>query len=341
VNPQTDRIFNKRLHYFAVLTAVVAVGLIVAGATVTSTGSGDAVPDWPLSYGTLTPPMTGGILYEHTHRIVAGLTGFLIAILAIWLWIKEPRRWVRWLGTVTLLAVVVQAVLGGLRVLVVSTDAVQDAAAQITGAIEPARIAIAVTHAFLAQSILCLLFAIALFTSRSWLSGKDEISHIRMDTKYRSLAIVMVGAVFLQLILGALVRHTGAGLIIPDFPLSFGRIIPPFGDLPYNPNAPFPMTPGEIGFKVALHFSHRVVALAILGLVSFLFVVYRKAAPFDKLAWMLLFLTIIQIILGAFNIWTAKSVYSTVPHVVIGALILGTGVMFVSWNWRFRRITEV
>ena len=85
-------LYTRNLHYFALLTVMVAILLIVAGATVTSTGSGDAVPDWPLSYGSLTPPMKGGILFEHSHRLIAGLTGILIAILAIWLLSKEKRR---------------------------------------------------------------------------------------------------------------------------------------------------------------------------------------------------------------------------------------------------------
>ena len=84
--------YDPWLHRFAILTACVAVFLIVAGATVTSTASGDAVPDWPLSYGTLNPPMIGGILWEHSHRLIAGLTGILIGILAIWLWRREPRK---------------------------------------------------------------------------------------------------------------------------------------------------------------------------------------------------------------------------------------------------------
>jgi heme A synthase len=105
------------LHRFAVLTAGSTFLLIVAGGLVTSTGSGLAVPDWPLSYGTLFPPMVGGILYEHTHRVVAAFVGLLTAVLAAWLWKCEPRRWVRNLGFVSLAAVVLQGILGGLTVL--------------------------------------------------------------------------------------------------------------------------------------------------------------------------------------------------------------------------------
>ncbi|MCI0530532.1 MAG: COX15/CtaA family protein, partial [candidate division Zixibacteria bacterium] len=133
MNNAENKLYNQRLHRFAILTAAAAVILIVAGATVTSTGSGDSVPDWPLSYGTLTPPMIGGILWEHSHRLIAGITGILIGILAIWLWRKEPRKTVKWLGMAALVAVIIQAVLGGLRVLIVSTEGVQEAAVQLTG----------------------------------------------------------------------------------------------------------------------------------------------------------------------------------------------------------------
>lgn len=333
-----EYLYNKWLHRFAIITGIVAVILIVAGATVTSTGSGDAVPDWPLSYGSLNPPMQGGILFEHSHRLIAGLTGICIAILAIWLWKKDQRVWLKRLGFVALLAVVIQAILGGLRVLIVSTDAVQEAAIQLTGSsqIDQTRIAIAITHAFLAQSILCLVFAIGVFTSKSWLFAKPTSTHEESGQKLTGLGIGLVCLIFLQLILGAIVRHTEAGLIIPDFPLSFGRIIPPFGDLPNNLNAPFPITDTEFLTKVIVHFSHRVIAFVILGLVITLFAQFRASEHTGKLVQYLMILTIIQIILGASNIWTAKSVYVTVPHVVIGALILANSIVLTLWSLKKR-----
>src|SRR5512135_3075649 len=94
------------LHRFAVLTSIATFLLIFAGGLVTSTGSGLAVPDWPLSYGQLFPRMVGGVLYEHGHRMVAAAVGLLIVIQATWLWRREPRKWVRWLGAVAVLAVV-------------------------------------------------------------------------------------------------------------------------------------------------------------------------------------------------------------------------------------------
>jgi cytochrome c oxidase assembly protein subunit 15 len=331
--------FNKWLHGFAILTVLISILLIVAGAIVTSTGSGDAVPDWPLSYGSLTPPMVGGIFYEHTHRLIAGLTGILITILTLWIWRKDPRRKVRWVSMSAFLAVTFQAVLGGLRVLVVSTETIQDAAIQLTGIsrLETIRISVAVLHSFLAQTVVCLLIVIVIFTSKSWFSLKIKSSEQEAPGKEWLVTISLILFVFLQLVIGAIIRHTNAGLIIPDFPLSFGKIIPPFGDLPNDPSLPFPMTDNEIYFKVFIQFSHRVLALIILGNVVYLFLLGRTASHFKKLISLLLIFTIAQIGLGALNIWTAKSLIFTVFHVVVGTLILLSSLAIFIWNWRYRK----
>ncbi len=104
------------LHRFAVFTAACTFLLLVAGALVTSNDAGLAVPDWPLSYGSVAPPMVGGIFYEHSHRVMATFVGILTIVLAVWLWRSEPRRWVRRLGLIALGAVIAQGVLGGLTV---------------------------------------------------------------------------------------------------------------------------------------------------------------------------------------------------------------------------------
>ena len=114
--------YNIWLHRFAKLVAASTFILIFIGGLVTSTGSGLAVPDWPNTYGQFMfsfplSKMVGGILYEHGHRMIASIVGFLTVILAVWLWLKEPRRWVKWFGVGALLAVIVQGVLGGLTVL--------------------------------------------------------------------------------------------------------------------------------------------------------------------------------------------------------------------------------
>ena len=110
------------LHRFATLVAVCTVFLVLAGSLVTSTNSGLSVPDWPTSYGwnmfTFPPSKwVGGIVYEHGHRLIASTVGFLTIVLAVWLWMSERRRWMRWLGVSALGAVIAQGVLGGLTVL--------------------------------------------------------------------------------------------------------------------------------------------------------------------------------------------------------------------------------
>lgn len=181
------------LHRFAVGTAVATWFLVVAGALVTSNNAGLSVPDWPLSYGTWMPPMVGGILYEHGHRMVASLIGLLTIIQAVWLWRREPRRWVRRLGFVALLAVVIQGILGGVTVLYLL----------------PAPVSVA--HACLAQLFFCAMVSIALVTSPGW---KQTVARVE-DTGTPRLSVLCLlasAAVFLQLVLGAMLRHGAVGI---------------------------------------------------------------------------------------------------------------------------------
>jgi cytochrome c oxidase assembly protein subunit 15 len=331
------------LHRFALAVAVMTVVLISAGALVTSTQSGDAIPDWPTSYGALVPSyLAGGVLIEWMHRLVAGVTALLITALAIWLAFSPVPRWLKGLGGAAFLAVLAQAVLGGLRVLVVSHPQVQATALQVTGAphSEAARIAFAIAHATLAQIVLSLAFAIALFTSPSVRKGHgtrdtgQDVGLVRPVWQFHRLSAIaslLIALLFAQLLLGAVMRHTGAGLIIPDFPTSFGKLFPPFGDLPFDPNNPERMTYSEFAFKVAVHFAHRFNALLIALTIGALFwQVRRRFAGFTSLrrltAW-LLGLVLVQISLGALSIWTQLSVPVTVIHVAVGATLLGLSVL--------------
>lgn len=175
------------MHIFAVLTVVATFVLLIAGGLVTSTNSGLSVPDWPLSYGTWLPPMVGGIRYEHTHRLIAGLVACLIAVLAVWLHRREPRRWVCRLGEAAFGGVLLQALLGGLTVLWVLPPPVS------------------IAHACLGQVVFCLVVCIAWATSPAW-SSRPTGTH---GASLRSLSISAAGLCFLQLFLGALLRHTG------------------------------------------------------------------------------------------------------------------------------------
>ncbi|MCX7762871.1 MAG: COX15/CtaA family protein [Candidatus Kryptonium sp.] len=328
--------YSKALHRFSLLTAVFTVFLIAVGASVTSTGSGDAVPDWPLSYGTLFPRMVGGVLYEHGHRLVAGTVGILITILMIWLLKSKQPKYVKVLGVIAFISVTLQAILGGLRVLIVSDPELQDTATRILSVshVEPVKIAVAIVHATLAEIVLCMTFLISLFTSKAW--KNFEIERINTGFKIARLYTLTFVFAFIQLLLGALVRHTQSGSIIPDFPLSFGKIIPPFNDLPYDPNAPFPITYAELQFKVAIHFAHRTWAFVVagVGIYTSILAIRKGVKILGNFASLWIFLVVLQILLGAFVIWTKLSVVVTVLHVATGATLLGTTLILAVLGWK-------
>jgi cytochrome c oxidase assembly protein subunit 15 len=274
---------SRALHRFAVATAVATLGLIVAGGLVTSTESGLSVPDWPLSYGRLMPPMVGGVFYEHGHRMVATTVGILTVVLALWLARREPRRWVRRLGLFAVGVIVAQGVLGGLTVIFLLPTAVS------------------VAHACLAQTFLCLMVAIAVVTSPRW-EPQDSVASVPASR----LAALATAAVFVQLVIGAVMRHTKAGLAIPDFPLALGRVVPRIDSFP-----------------VAIAFAHRAWALVVAALV----IAAAVAAYRSGLRRTALFLgTLVpaQIALGALTVLSRKGVAITTAHVATGALLLGT-----------------
>src|SRR5258706_13973326 len=201
----------RNLHRFALGTALCTFLLIIAGGLVTSTGSGLSVPDWPSTYGRFIfafplDQMVGGIVFEHTHRLIASVVGFLTVLLAIWLWKREDRRWVRILGFAAVGLVIAQGLLGGLTVLLLLPPAVS------------------VGHAMLAQTFFVVVAALALFTSPWWRSAQP--SPPAGSPSIVRLAAFAAGAVFIQLMLGALMRHTDSGLAVPDFPLAYGQLLP-------------------------------------------------------------------------------------------------------------------
>lgn len=274
-------------HRLALLVVASTLLLVYAGGLVTSTGSGLAVPDWPLSYGMLFPPMIGGIFYEHGHRMVATGVGFLTLVLAVWTGLEEPRRGLRLLAWSALALVVVQGVLGGLTVLLLL----------------PASVSVA--HACLAQTFLCVTIALAFVASREWLSGPGAAED---RDSVRPAAATAVAAVYFQLGVGAVMRHSHAGLAIPDFPLAFGGLAPPLVDA-----------------RVAVHFAHRVLGVVVLVAIAWL--VGRCARSGDRRllrpALAALALTLIQIALGGISVLTAKATTPTTLHVANGAAILG------------------
>lgn len=189
--------YSPWLHRTARLTAGATFLLIVIGGIVTSTDSGLAVPDWPTTFGYnmfLYPlsEMVGGILYEHSHRLMGSLVGILTIALLVLILAKDSRKWLKWLGLAALIAVIVQGVLGGLRVTQINRN-------------------FAIVHACLAQAFFALLCGIAWFTSREWWQDRN-ISPSETARKLRRLSLMTTGFIYLQLIFGAILRHTGTRL---------------------------------------------------------------------------------------------------------------------------------
>jgi cytochrome c oxidase assembly protein subunit 15 len=187
--------YNRWLHGYAILVAGATFLLIIAGALVTGNDAGLSVPDWPTSFGSFRMPrMVGGVRYEHGHRMIAGVVGILTIILTLWIWRSEPRRWVRKLGGVALLAIVAQALLGGITVLFYLP------------------VAISVSHAALAQLFFCIAVSLALFTGRDWRWDDTEFEDTS-SPPLRRLSAATTVLIFVQLLLGAVFRHHSFGII--------------------------------------------------------------------------------------------------------------------------------
>ncbi len=295
------------LHRYARLLVVATLILVAAGGMVTSTNSGLSVPDWPTTYGhqMFSFPLTGmvgGIFYEHGHRLIATVVGMLTIGLVLFLWRAEPRPWVRRLGWLALLAVVVQGLLGGLTVIFLLPDA------------------ISISHAALAQIFFGLTIAIALVTSPGW---QRESTAAVDDEGLRQRALMLTALVYGQILIGATMRHTGGGLAIPDFPLSYGRLVPPFWNL-----------------AIALHFSHRVVALVIAALATAvawrILDRHRSRPELLRPASALVAAVVGQITLGAFVVLTGKNEIVNTLHVATGAVVLGTSLFLTLRAFRVR-----
>ena len=301
------------LHRFARVVAGCTVLLVLAGSLVTSTDSGLSVPDWPTSYGwsmfTFPPSKwVGGILYEHGHRLIASTVGFLTIVLAAWLWLKDPRRWMKRLGVTALGAVVAQGVLGGLTVLFFL----------------PAPISIA--HAGLAEIFFCLTVAIALFTSPRWIRGYGQDGFFPAgidDVTARRVATTTTVLVYVQILLGATMRHTGAGLAIPDFPLMFGHWLP----TDWDP-------------KIAIHFAHRagalVVMVAMLATSAHIWSHHGGRRELTRPASLVVALVTLQVTLGALTVLSRRDVWINSAHVVCGALVLTTSLVLTLRTWRVK-----
>ena len=244
--------YNPGLYLWSFLLAFCTLLLVVAGGLVTSRDAGLSVPDWPLSYGKLMPPMEGGILYEHGHRMIATTVGILTIVSMIWIFRTESRKWLRWLGVIALVAVIVQGVLGGLTVIYLLPWW------------------ISTSHASLAQLFFSTTVAMAVFTSRWWIGGPSEIAE---DPKFpiRILSLAAPCFVLSQLALGAAARHKAIGSIwhISWSPVVTGVIL-------------------WISLRILLHYAGnrelRLGALTLLG-ITFCQVFLGIAAFMTRIAY--------------------------------------------------------
>ncbi len=174
--------YNSAHHRFAVFTAFATFILIVAGALVTSNDAGLSIPDWPTSFGSFSvPPLHGGIRYEWSHRAIAGSTMILTLAIAVWTWLVEKRRWMKWLSVAALGTIIIQAILGGLTVRLLQPP----------------------------WTFFCIATVIALFTGRRWV---EEVPRVELDTRKPSLitlTLLSIFVLYVQLIVGAMFRHHG------------------------------------------------------------------------------------------------------------------------------------
>jgi len=307
------------LHRFALFTAFATLVLIWSGGNVTSKGAGLAVPDWPNTFGYnmfLFPvsKWVGGIFSEHIHRLIASTIGLLTIILAFWLWRAESRRWVRHLGYAALVVVILQGVLGGLRVTLLKDE-------------------IGIFHACLAQGFFGMLIVIALATSRLWQRISAHDSSGPAARNLARLAVVTTSLIYLQLALGATMRHQHRDLAILDFPTAYGRFIPEVTPVKLaeindwrNARALSEVTPAQIWLQMAHRFLALVIAAGVIACLLRARAAELRGHPLARLgdAWFLLLAG--QITLGALVIWTNKAADIATAHVAIGAAMLALGI---------------
>lgn len=343
--------YRMWLQALAALTVASTFLLIGIGGHVTSTGSGLAVPDWPTTFGydMITAPWDEwghelGTFVEHSHRLKGTVVGLLTITLAFSLLFTNFRRkWLVWTGFGLLGAVIVQGILGGFRVTEVSY-------------------VLAFLHGILGQVVFCVTVLIAAATGKTWLRLAPRVVEWAKQPKWargmQRLAIAVIGVLVLQLVLGAAVRHGGAGRSIPDFPTAYGQWVPPMsvgslrdtatawdaahpGEAVWLPHNRLDETPASASMtepqkeaalwslltrQVHLQFAHRLFAIvvlaAVLGLVGW--IVWRSPGRGELLTptvWIAV-LILLQVLLGAATVWSERLPEIATAHQASGAVLL-------------------
>ena len=315
---RTSIIWVRRLSKLLVLSTLF---LIFAGALVKSHEVGLSVPDWPTSYGYQMfafplSDMIGGIFYEHGHRMIAAIVGFLTLILAFSIYHTDDQLWLKKTGFLALGLVIVQGLFGGLTVLFLQPTP------------------ISVIHALFAQTffMVTILIAYGLSDERAHRIPYDKVDNAGLKIP----AYWVMGLVYIQLIIGALMRHTQSGLAIPDFPLAGGYLLPPFNQTMLNTVHAMQIdldVPFASMSQVVVHFLHRLGGVSVTISVGWLsWKIYQLKDSDNRIyqqTVLLDMLLLLQITLGAFTIWSLKEPLITSIHVVNGATILGLSMLMV------------
>ena len=337
-NEDAPRPLRRRwmVHAAALLTALATFPLIWMGGLVTSHGAGLSVPDWPNSFGynMFALPFNrwlgtyaGGVFYEHTHRLLGSLVGLCAIALVATAHFVEPRRWVRWMATGVLAAVVVQGLLGGFRVTEMSN-------------------ALAAMHGVFGQCVFALAALTCVVTSRWWI---DRVATPRPSrfTAVVAACGVLVGLLLMQLTLGALMRHdperspvamTGAGLAIPDVPLSYGRLLPPVsaaGLERANDIRKYQLDMPEVSLgQIWLNFAHRCGAVLVTIAALLASHLAFRRSQHEPAVWRIALLVPIvlvgQITLGVLTILWRKPADIATAHQALGAIFLVSAVVLLA-----------
>lgn len=297
--------YKPFLAWFCAFALLWTILLLKAGGFTTSIQAGMVFLDWPLSHGSVNPDgwmQDRDMRAEHSHRLLGAKVGLLVIGIWVWFLFREERRWLRNLGAAALVLVIVQGLLGGGRVLFdqLNTQADHNLVAQ----------SFAVAHACLAQVFFCTLATLAIASSRPWIERRAGLTK-PVDRLTRLLGAGACVAIFLQLVVGALVRHNHAALAIPTFPWSSSQET---------------ILPLSWAFPITIHFTHRAGAIVVtLLVVAFAWKLWRSRATgtgYTVGAAALIGMICLQVFLGALTVLTLKNEYVATLHMVLGAFLL-------------------
>ena len=288
--------YNSGVHRFAVFVVAWTVLLFVAGALVTSNDAALSVPDWPKSFGTWFPSLrmlAGGAFFEHSHRVIAGGLGIFTLVLAVLIWVKDNRRWLRWFGVIAVAGIAVQAMLGG------------EVVRQMLHYWLP------VMHACFAQIVFGALLSIAVFTSRWWMSDRPQLADLGSPSIH-TVAIANSEVIFFQVVLGAGFRHQE----LPVWPHIVGAFVV-MGTVGWTAamlRKRFGASPELSKGRKLLHSIVGIQFLLGLGAYWSRLATVGEAQPMPIMVWTTVVHTVFGAILFAFSVFIVLICYRIVPR---------------------------